>query len=130
MSRFRQPERRLGQALDVFDVVFDVVAAADAVESRDEADGIIGFDHRVTPLLIRISSCRLIFVIPGPRVAENPGFITTVRANPPQAVIMDSGLAAARRSGMTHYAATLGRPASAMASSPSSYFWSTSFPSK
>ncbi len=46
-----QPERRLGQALEVLDVVGDVVAAADAVEGRDEADCVIGFDHdAITPL--------------------------------------------------------------------------------
>ena len=57
-----QPERRLGQTLDVLDIVLDVVAAADAVEGRNETDGIIGFDHRVTPLRIRIIQRRRIIL--------------------------------------------------------------------
>src|SRR5580658_11176226 len=61
-----QPERRLGQALEMLDIVLDVVAPANAVEGRDEADGVVWLAH-------------------------------------------------------DGYAATLGRPASAMASSPSSY---------
>ena len=40
-----QPERRLGQALEVLDIVLDVVAPADAVEGRNEADGVVWLDH-------------------------------------------------------------------------------------
>ena len=40
-----EPERRFGQALEMLDIVLDVVAPADAVEGRDEADGVVGLDH-------------------------------------------------------------------------------------
>ncbi len=41
----RQPERRLGQAFQVFEVLRHVLAAADPPEARDQSDRGIGFDH-------------------------------------------------------------------------------------
>ncbi len=40
-----QPERRLGQALEMLEIVLDVLAPADAPERRNEADGVVWLDH-------------------------------------------------------------------------------------
>src|SRR4051794_5749732 len=40
-----QPECRLGQAFQMFKVLFHVLPAADAPEARDQPDGVIRFDH-------------------------------------------------------------------------------------
>lgn len=44
-----QPERCLGQSLQMLQVLFDVFAAANAPEARDQPDGGIGFDHDYFP---------------------------------------------------------------------------------
>ena len=41
----RQPERRLGQAFQMLQVLLDVLSAADAPKARDQPDRGIGFDH-------------------------------------------------------------------------------------
>ena len=47
-----KPECRLGEALEVLDVVFDFLAPANAPETGNEADGVIGLDHGL-PLRIK-----------------------------------------------------------------------------
>src|SRR5262249_14777282 len=38
------------EPLEVLDVVLDLLAAADAVEGRNKADGVVWLDHVVSPL--------------------------------------------------------------------------------
>nr|WP_245431035.1 hypothetical protein [Rhodoplanes roseus] len=53
-----QPEGRLGQALQMLDVVLDVVARADAPEGRNEADRVVRLDHEMFPLRPRAGRLR------------------------------------------------------------------------
>ena len=41
-----QPERSRGQAFEMFQVLFDVLAAANAPKARDQPHGGVRFDHR------------------------------------------------------------------------------------
>jgi hypothetical protein len=47
----RQPKRRLGEAFEMLEILFDIFAAANAPKARDQTDRGIGFDH-VPPLNI------------------------------------------------------------------------------
>src|SRR3984893_9561189 len=45
----RQPERRLGQAFQMLQILLDVLAATNAPEARDQSNRGIGFDHVRAP---------------------------------------------------------------------------------
>ena len=52
-----QPEGGLGQALEMLDVVFDLLTSTNAPETRDQADGVIGLDHWCYPLRVSRTRC-------------------------------------------------------------------------